>query len=44
MDVLCPTCRSVLDVSTTLKDVHNEPYEPRLRAVRPLVRSMVEHP
>jgi class 3 adenylate cyclase len=26
-DVLCPTCRGVLDVTTTLKDVHNEPYE-----------------
>ena len=26
-DVLCPTCRGVLDVTTTLKDVHREPYE-----------------
>ncbi len=26
-DVLCPTCRGVLDVTTTLKDVHNDPYE-----------------
>jgi class 3 adenylate cyclase len=26
-DVLCPTCRGVLDVTTTLKDVHKEPYE-----------------
>ncbi len=26
-DVLCPTCRGVLDVTSTLKDVHNEPYE-----------------
>jgi class 3 adenylate cyclase len=26
-DVLCPTCRGVLDITTTLKDVHNEPYE-----------------
>jgi class 3 adenylate cyclase len=26
-DVLCPTCRGVLDVTTTLKDVHNAPYE-----------------
>jgi class 3 adenylate cyclase len=26
-DVLCPTCRGVLDVTTTLKDVHNEPYD-----------------
>jgi class 3 adenylate cyclase len=26
-DVLCPTCRGVLDVTTTLKDVHRVPYE-----------------
>lgn len=26
-DVLCPTCRGVLDVTTTLKNVHQEPYE-----------------
>jgi len=26
-DVLCPICRGVLDVTTTLKDVHNEPYD-----------------
>ena len=26
-DVLCPTCRGVLDVATTLKNVHQEPYE-----------------
>ncbi len=26
-DVLCPTCRGVLDVTTTLQDVHNEPYD-----------------
>ena len=26
-DVLCPTCRGVLDVTTTLKDVHRDPYE-----------------
>jgi class 3 adenylate cyclase len=26
-DVLCPTCRGVLDVTSTLKHVHNEPYE-----------------
>ena len=26
-DVLCPTCRGVLDITTTLKDVHKEPYE-----------------
>jgi len=26
-DVLCPTCRGVLDVTTSLKDVHKEPYE-----------------
>jgi class 3 adenylate cyclase len=25
-DVLCPTCRGVLDVTTTLKEVHQEPY------------------
>ena len=25
-DVLCPTCRGVLDVTTTLKDVHQAPY------------------
>ena len=26
-DVLCPTCRGVLDVTATLKDVQREPYE-----------------
>jgi class 3 adenylate cyclase len=26
-DVLCPTCRGVLDVTTTLKNVHREPYD-----------------
>ena len=26
-DVLCPTCGGVLDVTTTLKNVHKEPYE-----------------
>ena len=26
-DVLCPTCRGVLDVTTTLKEVHREPYD-----------------
>jgi class 3 adenylate cyclase len=26
-DVLCPTCRGVLDVTTTLKNVHPEPYD-----------------
>ena len=26
-DVLCPTCRGVLDVATTLKGVHKEPYD-----------------
>jgi hypothetical protein len=26
-DVLCPTCRGVLDITMTLKDVHKEPYE-----------------
>src|SRR5580658_3701550 len=26
-DVLCPTCRGVLDVTATLKDVHKAPYE-----------------
>jgi class 3 adenylate cyclase len=26
-DVLCPTCRGVLDVTRTLKDVHDAPYE-----------------
>ena len=26
-DVLCPTCRGVLDVTATLKNVHQEPYE-----------------
>ena len=26
-DVLCPTCRGVLDVTATLKNVHREPYE-----------------
>jgi class 3 adenylate cyclase len=26
-DVLCPTCRGVLAVTTTLKDVHQAPYE-----------------
>jgi class 3 adenylate cyclase len=26
-DVLCPTCRGVLDVTTTLQDVHNDPYD-----------------
>jgi len=26
-DVLCPTCRGVLDVTKTLKDVHAEPYD-----------------
>jgi class 3 adenylate cyclase len=26
-DVLCPTCRGVLDITTTLQDVHNEPYD-----------------
>ena len=26
-DVLCPTCRGVLDVTTTLKDVHKELYD-----------------
>jgi class 3 adenylate cyclase len=26
-DVVCPTCRGVLDITMTLKDVHKEPYE-----------------
>jgi hypothetical protein len=26
-DVLCPTCRGVLDFTMTLKHVHQEPYE-----------------
>ena len=26
-DVLCPTCRGVLDVTATLRDVHKAPYE-----------------
>lgn len=26
-DVLCPTCGGVLDITTSLKDVHKEPYE-----------------
>ena len=26
-DVLCPTCRGVLDVTASLKDVHKAPYE-----------------
>ena len=26
-DVLCPTCGGVLDITTTLKDVHQAPYE-----------------
>ena len=26
-DVVCPTCRGVLDITTRLKDVHREPYE-----------------
>jgi class 3 adenylate cyclase len=26
-DVVCPTCLGVLDVTKTLKDVHNAPYE-----------------
>jgi class 3 adenylate cyclase len=43
-DVLCPTCRGVLDVTTTLKDVHNEPYECALcsRAFEPSLDENVE--
>ena len=26
-DVVCPTCRGVLDITMSLKDVHKEPYE-----------------
>ncbi len=26
-DIVCPTCRGVLDVTSTLQDVHNEPYD-----------------
>jgi hypothetical protein len=26
-DILCLTCRGVLDITATLKDVHKEPYE-----------------
>ena len=26
-DVVCPTCRGVLDIATTLKNVHQSPYE-----------------
>ncbi|MGA7788153.1 MAG: DUF5939 domain-containing protein [Xanthobacteraceae bacterium] len=26
-DVLCPTCRGVLDITMTLKDIHKEPYD-----------------
>jgi class 3 adenylate cyclase len=43
-DVLCPTCRGVLDVTTTLQDVHNEPYECALcsRAFEVSLDDMVE--
>jgi class 3 adenylate cyclase len=43
-DVLCPMCRGVLDVTTTLKDVHNEPYECALcgKSFEPSLDEMVE--
>jgi class 3 adenylate cyclase len=43
-DVLCPMCGGVLDVTTTLKDVHNTPYDCALcgRSFEPSLDEMVE--
>ena len=43
-DVLCPTCRGVLAITSTLKNVHPEPYECALcnRAFEPTLDEMVE--
>ena len=43
-DVLCPTCRGVLDIATSLRGVHNEPYECALcsRSFEPSLDENVE--
>jgi len=43
-DVICPTCRGVLAVTSTLKTVHPEPYECALcnRSFEPTLDEMVE--
>ena len=43
-DVICPTCRGVLAITSTLKNVHPEPYECALcnRAFEPTLDEMVE--
>jgi class 3 adenylate cyclase len=43
-DVLCPTCRGVLAITSTLKNVHDEPYECALcnRAFELTLDEMVE--
>ena len=43
-DVLCPLCRGVLDVTTTLKDVHSSPYECAMcsKSFEPSLDEMVE--
>src|SRR5207248_10810907 len=43
-DVLCPFCGGVLDITTSLKDVHREPYECALcsKSLEPSLDEMVE--
>ncbi len=43
-DVLCPQCSGVLDATTTLKNVHNSPYECALcgKSFEPSLDEMVE--